>query len=268
MSVGYNPFVSRVVFFIYLLELIFSSFAWAAWDTSLEGSYRSFPLGGVAEWGLGYGQRVWGSDRGPFYGYVRVGAVVEGVENYEAHAVSAEIFPLSFFGVKLGRRWVQNHNDYEDYDCVVYVCRGRFLEDFVEVPLYLSVGSILGVAVYRESGWVSDGGNDLGGKTDFIEPTSGLPLVALPRVESGSRIIRWRGGIFWQFPNGFRVGYTESTYRNREALSFMWLGVVQYRPTEHWSFTLSSGEYRSNLKLVDPTIYVSASYEPLLKLGY
>lgn len=264
-------------FILFVFVILVQPVIWAGPDLSVGGSYRSFPVGGAAEIHAGYGYLLWGSEKNPIYGFMRLGVDLEGVENYIATTAKVEVFPLSILGVIAGRSWSQSHLDYEDFDCKSYLCRGQFIEDFVEVPLYAGYGPIRLAASYRQSHWQNAESKSTGGKALYIEPTSGIKL-ANSETETLSRV---RGALFLELTANCRVGYAETFYSvvdsitgERDRQSHLWLGLLQFHSEKiftsegEFSLVLGGGEYDSNFKLHDPTFIVGFELSPLPRLGY
>lgn len=248
-------------------------------DFSVSTNYRTFPKSGSVELDLGYGRVWWGSPQTPFYGFYRVSLNPEGVEDYFSGQLQLEIFPVSFLGIRFARSWIQNHLDYKDYDCITFICRGYFEADKLEVPLYLKFKSILLFSAFRKSFWNYKSLNSAGTLTEFIEPTSGLPLD----LAQTSHITQWQGGVFWQASASWRLGYIEASFINKDNSvratnhSRQWFGVIQKSISESsrtdlFKITLGAGEYSSNIssmaKRNEPTLYLSLTYSPYPKLGY
>lgn len=246
----------------------------SGFDLSLAGSYRSYALAGGAEMAMGYGHLIWGDKKKPLYGFVRVATGLEGVEDYIASTVKVEIFPISLLGVRVGQSWIQNHLDYEDFDCVTYLCRGQFSYDFVEVPFYMGWKRILLSASYRISRWERDRREPVGSRTHYIEPSSGLGLSL---VESED-VERWRGALLYEFNSYWRIGYSyvddrvsQGPDELEQRTSQMWLGLIQYHKSKLES-TLSvfvgAGEYRSYLLNPEPSYVLGFELSLWPRLGY
>lgn len=251
------------------------SVVYADFDLAFSGYTRTYPLGGSVESMFGYGAVIWGDPSSPWYGFVRAGAEVAGVEDYFSSGVRAEFFPIAFAGLRGGRSWVQNHVLYEDYDCVNFICLGDFVEDSLEVPIYFQFWQIQGLFSYQKSQWGSSSSGGL--ISEFIEPLSGLPVAM---SESGgsslfsNEVVRLRGMLFVNLSESWQVGYAQSNYSSClnsddvECESQIWQGMLRFHLDQQFSLAMGSGEYKNRFGLSEPSATLFISYSPLPKLGY
>ena len=247
--------MSLLLIVIVQFFLIHENSAWAGADVQLGGYSRSYPLGGSVELNLGYGVALWGAEDSPWLGYLRLATDFEGDENYFSSTAKFEFFPVSFFGGRVGQSLIQNHLDYKDFDCENFLCRGRFIETFYEIPLFLAYGDFVFAGSYRVGQWknssdnLSDAGVMSGAKTEFIDPTSGLNL----NIAEMDTVKRYRAILmmnlralgFGHFSgtrggSGFQIGYSETFYlaedldtalpgsNGANRLSHLWMGFLRY----------------------------------------
>ncbi len=246
-------------------------------DLSLGGGYRSQPVGGSGSVEAGLGQVVWGSEVDPLYGFMRVALAVEGVVDHVTSGGYIELFPVSIFGLRGGRMTTQSHLDYDDYDCNVYLCRGRREESFTDAIIFYGYERFRFSALLRRSIW-SDSSSASMTKEEYIEPGTGLNFDRATEEE----LERIRYAIFYSLAENWSAGYAwtrsvvrsgppaaELTTGSDERRSFMWLGLLEYKPpSEGWTVRLGAGEFESHLLRSDPTFVFSLSWDVLPKLGY
>jgi hypothetical protein len=264
------------------LIFLFSLNAAADFDLNFSTQYRNHPLSGTLGSDLGYAEPLWGADGDPFMGYVRAAVELEGVKNYFSNTVMGEFFPISLIGIRLGETHMQDHADYQDFDCTNHICHGQFKMRFMEIPVFLGYGPVLFSASYRSETWKSETTNHGGSNNDYIDPTSGLNL-ANGTKDSLTRI-RW--AFFYKLDENYRVGYVSTLYKaddlsqaaygsdglNRH--SQMWLIGMQYVAVpgllskDEFSAFFGMGEYSSHLNSNIHTIYLNISYSPMKKIGY
>lgn len=248
LVIGFGTFfktVSRGALFSWcaptFVSLLLSPTAWGkGFDLSLGGTFRSYPLSGVAEAEAGYGALLWGSEGAPWYGYLRPKLEGASAGTYNSGAVSLELFPISFLGVRAGGESIQNDNEYSAYDCELYRCLGRFARTFVEAELTLGAGPVFVQGRWRrERWWQKDA--DAG---DFIEPTSGLVL----RGTGDSETI-YIGVAGFKFNDSWSllgvVRYAESD--QTEGWSRMPYGVIRYT-RGRLQIGAGAGQFESSLK--------------------
>lgn len=156
-----------------VILMTFSQPSFADFDLSLGGLARSYPLGGALEANAGYGILLWGDAGPPWYGYMRARLDGASALRFNSISPSLEIYPVSFFGIRAGGESIQNDADYSAYDCVTYVCRGRFYNTFVQAELTLGAGAFFVQGRMRRERW----SQAVSGATAFIDPEAGLAMV-------------------------------------------------------------------------------------------
>jgi hypothetical protein len=259
-------------------------------DLNLNAGTRTFPLAGSLELSAGMGQEIWGSKKNALYGFHRISTYIEGVTDFFATGWRYEIFPVSILGIRMGQNFLASHLDYEDYDCSLYICRGDYEEQFVEVPLFLKLWRVVVTGSFRASDWVWRGGDRAGAVTEFIEPESGLHLgvndTVLSTDQDALKTTRLRVGAFYLFQDGnknqgWRVGWVYSRYErgdfdsdliSESVHSEQWMGVVSYGidlgSEQALNLMLGAGEYHSDLFSVQPSYMAALSWQIRPKLGY
>lgn len=225
--------VTRIV----VLLLGFSAHAQV--DLNIGGSFRSYPLSGVAEVQSGYGLVLWG-DAGapPWYGYVR--PVFDGATAgiYNSAMGSLEVFPLSFLGGRAGGESIQNDSDYTAYKCENFVCKGRFYRTFAEAELSLGAGPVFVQGRWRRERWTQK--DKLAG--DFIDPTSGLLLDTEGESQTIYQgILGYKITDRWTLMGGLRYAEID------DGFSRFGFGLLRWSDGE-WTVALGGGNFESELK--------------------
>jgi hypothetical protein len=254
-------------------------------DMTLGASFRSFPLSGTLETSFGYGQLIWGARDSWLYGFARGSLGVDASVGYDAETAMLELFPISILGIRLGKMWSENHADYEAYNCNEYLCRGTFVNTFIEIPLYLSYWGVIFAASWRSETWESTEHLNIGDKHEYVEPTSGLPLS----VHRRRNIDRVRFVLAYQFTENWRFGVTQVEYTGQSSEqdgipgdtgttkdnhARLRAAIGQYRfkglinADSDFSLLFGVGEFYSKLKFTEPTAFVSISFSPWPKLGF
>lgn len=158
--------------------LSFPDKAVAEFDFSMESLARSYPLAGFVSAQLGYGLVVWGDhkpgDKNIDYGYARLFAEGGTAGTYNSGLVGGEVYPISFLGFKAGKEWIQNDDDYRDFDCVNFNCKGARSREFYQARLLFGAWFLFSSFSMRVEKWHEP----LPYLGDFIEPTSGLSARA------------------------------------------------------------------------------------------
>lgn len=266
----------RNLFFLCVV-LMASVNCFAELDLEGEVAYRYYPMGGTIKASTGYGQLVWGGREDTFYGYVRISAFLEGVPSYAARGFEVEVFPVQILGLRIGNNWVDNHQDYIDYNCELYVCRGQYSNAYIEVPLYLGYANFFATYSWRSETWGATNPHGETGRAEFVEPTSGLPMS----VSSRKNIERERIVLLYGFSENWRFGLVEMKYRAdatdigyKPTKSRLRAVIGQYRikglmtSESELSVLFGAGEFESKLAHSDPTAFIGLSFAPWPKLGY
>lgn len=239
--------------------------AHADFDAQINGSYRSWPLSGVAETTLGYGQLIWGDNKDALYGFARVAADFDAITDYQASAVRVEFFPISILGVRAGQMWQQNHQDFSSYDCYNNVCRGYFSEKFVEGQLYLGAGPLKLAGSYRFTNKSVDQIANPKSLTYYIDPESGLQFSTTQSDHSW----RVRGLAAIELSPEYRIGYAQTQfYSDRsDEKSNLWIafGQGEWGPIK---LVLGGGAFKSSIQGTQSTLVAYGQWTLWPKLGY
>ncbi len=207
-------------------------------DLGVGGTFRSYPLSGVAEARAGYGFLLYGAAGSPFSGYVRPNLEVNSAGTYNSGMAQLEVFPLAFLGLRAGGESVQNDKDYTPYDCEADRCRGRFHRTFFGGDLTLGAGGAFVRGLWRRERW-SQPQEQAG---DFIEPTSGLVM----RARGESQTVYYGVGGYklsetWAVLGGVRYAQSD------EGFSRMPFGMVRFTRGD-FALGVGAGEFESTLK--------------------
>jgi hypothetical protein len=160
-----------------VILLFFSVSVHAGYDFNFGTTDRSYPLSGTVEADGGYDFLLWGTAGGgsPWYGYLRPHIDGATTLTYSELGASLDFYPLSFLGLRAGGEGVQNDANMTAYDCVSYICRGRFYQTFAQATLTLGAGPFFAQARWRRERWTEGSpGTGL-----FIEPTAGYALSGM-----------------------------------------------------------------------------------------
>jgi hypothetical protein len=252
----------RTVLILFLLMM--SSWARAGQvDLSLWGDYRSFPQSGVAEAVVGYDQLLWGDPKNTLYGFARVYGEFDAITQYAGTTLKAEIFPISFLGVRVGQGWSQNHEALEDFDCTKNLCTGFFSQQFIEGQLFLGAGPIKFSGTYRFTAMSLD--QPAGSDTYYIDPESGLQYS----TSATDHLQRARGLLAYEINKNFRLGYALTLYNSdiSNEASRLWMGYIQFMKGP-LNIIAGGGEFYSTIQLTHPTAVVIGQWTFYPRLGF
>lgn len=242
-----------------VILFFWSCCAFASYDLSLGGSFRSYPLSGVAEVEAGSDLLLWGQATGgnPFYGYIRPKLWLDSAATYNSAAAMVDVFPLSFLGVRAGGEAVQNDTKYTAYNCSDANCLGRFYRNFFEAEVTLGAGPVFVQGKWRRERWSE--AHPLSG--DFIEPTSGFLLHANGESETVYQAV---AGV--RASSGFTVmggvRYASSDSREHSRMPF---GLLKWN-LDPVSIGVGGGYFESDLKKREMTGLLFLRWEILPSL--
>ncbi len=230
------------------------SMSWSAWanlDVGVGGTFRSYPLSGVAEVRAGYGVLLYGTAGTPLSGFLRPNVEVNSAGTYNSGMAQLEFFPLAFLGARAGAESIQNDKDYTPYDCEASRCKGRFHRTFFGAELSLGAGPVFARGMWRRERW-SQAKEQFG---DFVEPTSGL----LMRGDGESQsvyygVAGYKVTDIWAVITGVRYAEDDG------GVSRMPFGMVRYS-NGNFSLGLGAGEFQSDLKKNDFTAWGYFSWD-------
>jgi hypothetical protein len=256
-----------------LALVFFAELAHAGFDASVSGSYRAYPLSGVAETTVGYGHLLWGSEKNALYGFVRASADFDAITQYQSTGVRIEIFPISILGARAGQTWQQNHQDLSSYDCAANVCRGFFTDQYIEGQIYLGWGPIKFSASSRATSKSASSESNPNAVSYFVDPESGLQFSN----SQTDHLNRVRGVLAYELSQNLRFGlnYTGFASDLTHETSHMDLGFVQatWGPLAvvlaGGDYSASFGSHTSTMTSPAHSTFVGyAQWTFLPKLGY
>jgi hypothetical protein len=226
--------------------------AHAGYDLNIGGSLRSYPLSGVISVESGYGLLLWGKPS-PWYGYLRPRLNVDSAATYNAFDGGLEFYPISFLGGRAGGEAVQNDHDYSAYDCVTYLCHGRFYRTYVQADLTLGAGPVFMQLRWRRERWTLAEARAV----RFIEPTSGFALDGLGDAET-----IYRGLLGVKLAPGWAVlaGLTYAESGVDHGLMRFPFALVRYTRGP-WSAGVGGGVFSSPLKREEASALLFLNWE-------
>ncbi len=244
---------SRVVTTIVLFVILAPPPALADADLSLGGSFRSYPLSGVAEVKSGYGMVLYGQKNSPFSGYIRPALEGYSALLYNSGIAKLEIFPLAILGARAGGESIQNDNEYTAYDCKKYRCLGRNYRTFFETELTLGAGPFFIQGRWRRERWTQPDPE----AGDFVDPTSGLLMKSQGESQTVYTAV---SGVklspTWTVMAGLRYAEDEDGISRMPFLLLSW-------KNSSWTVSAGGGGFESSLKDRSATALLSVTWEIL-----
>lgn len=246
-----------------VITLLFCSPLFAGSDLSLGSSARSYPLSGTVDIDGGYDFLLWGSSSGgsPKYGYLRPHLDGSTTISYNSLGASVDFFPISFLGARAGGEGIQNDADYKAYDCLSYICRGRFYRTYVQADLTLGAGAFFAQGRWRREHWA----RQTQSLTPFIEPTSGLALAGQGDSQTVYRgMIGAKVSLNWSVAAVLVYGQNDSN----NGISRFPFALIRYTAGA-FSAGLGGGAFSSSLKTQEGSalVFLRWDIKPSLALN-
>lgn len=221
-----------------IVVFCFAQAVHAELDLGVGGTFRSYPLSGVAEARAGYGISLYGAPGSPFSGFIRPNIEGNSAGTYNSGMAQLEVFPLAFMGVRAGGELVQNDKDYTPYDCELFRCKGRFHRTFFGADLTLGVQGAFVRGLWRRERW-SQAKEQFG---DFVEPTSGILMRGTGETQTVYYgIAGYKIDETWAVMSGIRYAQDD------DSISRMPFGMVRY-VNGNFTLGLGAGDFESSLK--------------------
>lgn len=167
---------------------------------------------------------------------------------------AVEFYPLSFLGGRVGAEGIENNRDYSAYDCVAFVCRGRFYRTYASADVTLGAGPLFGQFRWRRERWTER----TPGVVPFIDPTNALALSGQGDFET---VYRAMLGVSLN-PRWALMGVlVYATADSDRAISRFPFALLRYR-TGLWTIAVGGGSYRSPLQREGASGLLFISWEP------
>ncbi len=231
-------------------------------DLSIDAVGRTYPLGGGLSATAGYGALVWGADQqaepgGMRYGFLRPSVTLTTSGYFNAVAAELELFPVSFAGLRIGKEYYTNYDDYEDYDCTVYECQGKFDSVYLEADMALKYRQFIYL------GKASKARLDRRSSTDrfFMEPVSGLPADP-----TGDRLVEYVNTFAYSFNERWMLALQDQRWKMKKSETrSKSLALNLVRTAKRWNATVGLGRYDSDILDDDVMAIIKLEYIVLPK---
>lgn len=223
----------------YLLTfvLLLNTSVFAKVDYNVKAITRSYPVALSFVGTLGYGVKLWGSDSGPLYGYIRPSAYAQTSGVINGAGVQLDLFPVSFLGFYGGSKKIKRStDDLGSYDCTTVVCDGSMTRNYFGSKLGLAFG---GLFLFVD-GKVED--VEMDDKVGTFAEETGTLLG-----KSGGDTLTQVTGIFgFDFSNTMSLGALVqlSSMEKIKNKSVMSLGITRIKMND-WTFMIGAGQFHT-----------------------
>ncbi|MBK25241.1 MAG: hypothetical protein CME70_14700 [Halobacteriovorax sp.] len=129
--------------YLLLFITLLNTSAFGAVDYNIKAVTRSYPVALSFIGTLGYGQKLWGQESGPLYGYVRPSAYFQTSGVINGAGVQLDFFPISFLGFYGGAKKIKRStDDLGSFNCLTTICNGTMSRNYIGSKLGLAFKSI------------------------------------------------------------------------------------------------------------------------------
>lgn len=223
-----------------ILSLLVNYSAFGQVDYDIKAITRSYPLALSFVGTMGYGHKLWGSDSGPLYGYVRPSVTVQTSGVINGIGAQIDLFPVSFLGFYAGAKKIfRNTDDLGSYDCAVVVCDGTVNRNYFGAKLGLAgAGFFMFV-----DGKIED--VEMDNRTGiFAEETS-----TLLAQNGGDTLTQVTGILGYELTSTLSLGtlIQHSQMDKIKNKSVMSLGITRIK-MDNWSFLIGAGQFHTRQK--------------------
>ncbi|MCB9084272.1 MAG: hypothetical protein H6624_07990 [Bdellovibrionaceae bacterium] len=238
-------------------------FAFAGYDFEANVTARAYPIGGTLNFEGGYGFPTWGADslesKGVFYGYLRPGYQASTAISYNSGEIYFDVFPISFFGLRVGKEWITNTKEYKDYDCDRLNCEDDFQKQYIEGRLALGYGKAFFATRFRQT--------DLSAATEtqnFAEEVMGLEARGI-----GDRVEILTSALGYKIYEDWSVLFLNVYGQMDKIKGFSRMNTlnVSHRRGEY-QIMLGVGEFNSPLAPREVTALFQLSWTPYHRIGF
>lgn len=247
-------------FYSLLLSLAIAPSAEAQLDFAVYGDGRVTPAATQLQADAGYGFLVYGEreNENPFYGYVRPAVSLASSSTVTGN-IFVDVYPVSFFGVTLGKSFNNRLADLPGLDCGLADCRDWLNYSYFQIRLLGKYKKFLGSLVFEKTFYDDN-------EEKAVPFADGTNVVFLaPIGEEGSR---WQAIAGYGWSAEWAVGIYIWDFRTKitnEANDFQLLFLR--RTFNEWNVTVGAGRFGSSQYGVGPQATLSFAWTLKEKIG-
>lgn len=248
---------------IALLGLILVSQNSQAFDTDLgiNASMRTTKLSGAGEIQGGLSQVIWGTPgMNPNFGYTRLSAAFRSAGLANGYRAQLEMYPISVFGITLGRQGLMRLSNAPGIDCTRYDCSVDVASNYLQMRGVFKVSEVFGQVIFQRDIY----SNQYYSLPLVFEPmnqlaiSSGGDYTTTWTVVTGYEINPvWSSGIVYQHSNAENTGYNMQSE----------LLFARYKPA-NTTYSLAVGRVGTTVFGVGPQVAFTLSWWPKARIGF
>lgn len=242
---------------VFCLGAIFSSHA--DLDYSVSAIARTTPIASQVDGTLGYGQRLWGDETTPFYGYIRPSTSLRGSTS-PAGVVNLDIYPVSFFGMSVGRIYMHRYVDQPEINCELAECKGWFNNSYIQAKLLGKYQKFFGTLTFQKDFYDSHDSS--------VRPVYQAVNVVFisPNKDQGED---WFAVLGYEINPQWSVGVIAEEFSSQKLNHHqdMQLAFVKWT-REEWSYTVGAGRFQSTPLGAGPELTINAVWTGKKKIGF
>lgn len=230
-------------------------------DLGVNAFARSTKLAAVLEGQGGVSQVLWGSaGAGPNFGYVRASAALRTSGLANGYRAQLEVYPISIFGITLGRQYLSRFADAPGIDCTRFDCGTDVISHYLQFRSVFKFGNIFGQVTFQ--------------KDIFDDHYYSLPRVFEP---TNQYAIDRNGdyGTTWGVVTGYEINpkwsagiaylTSHAKVTNQDSMSI--LGFAKWKPSEI-TYALTLGAIDTDVIGSAPQVAFTLSWWPKARIGF
>ena len=230
-------------------------------DLGFAAFMRTTKLSGAVEAQAGLSQVVWGNaGTDPLYGYVRASLAGRTAGTAWGYRAQLELYPVSIFGITLGRQALARFSDAPNINCTAIDCGVDVTSDFLQIKGLFKVQDTFGQIIFQR---------DLFEKQYYSKPTVFEPVNQIGIDANGDygttwNLItgyqidpQWSGGVIYSHANA-----SITNHNSQSELLF-----ARWKPADI-NYTLAVGRVQTSVIGVGTQAAFTLSWWPKAKIGY
>lgn len=181
-------------------------------DLSYGVLARTYPLSGAVFAKTGLGQEIWrqrtDSDLDQvLYGYFRPSLQVSSSGPFNSLSAEVDLFPISFFGVSVGKSIYSRGMNISFEDCYQVQCQGTLEARHVSWKLALGYERFFSIFSLKNEWWNTPGDDGIAGSRMYVEPAT---WTLLSNGKESTNTMRGAIGYLGSGQDRYLVAHTRS----------------------------------------------------------
>ncbi len=230
-------------------------------DLGFAASARTTKLAGAFEAQGGLSQVIWGSaGPEPLFGYVRASAAIRTSGMANGYRAQLELYPISIFGITLGRQALSRLSDAPGIDCTRIDCGVDVTSNYLQLRSVFKVREIFGQVTFQR---------DIFEKQYYSKPTVFDPINQIGIDAQGDFGTTWNAVTGYEIDPAWSSGvvYMHSNADITGHNSQSELIFVRWKP-ENTTYGIAFGRVQTSVIGVGAQFAFTLSWWPKARIGF